>query len=80
MGMSRRASSATDPEKPDLFIGSVAVETPPFRRGAEHLELAFGLPTELGEVEQAYLFCAYEPIVPCCCDPARAPHERELAH
>jgi len=66
-----------DPEKPELFIGTIAVETPPFRRGAEHLEVAFGLPAELGEIVQAYLFCAYEPVEPCCHDPARAPHHRE---
>ena len=66
-----------DPDKPEMFIGTVAVETPPFRCGAEHLELAFGLPAELGEIVQAYLFCAYEPVEPCCHDPARAPHHRE---
>jgi hypothetical protein len=68
-----------DPEKPELFVGTVAVEAPLFRRGAESVELAFALPAEMGEIVQTYLFCAYEPIEPCCHDPARAPHDREPA-
>jgi hypothetical protein len=69
-----------DPEKSELFIGTVGVEIPPFRRGVEHVELAFGLPADLGELVQAYLFCAYEPIEQCCHDFTRAPRQKEAVH
>jgi hypothetical protein len=69
-----------DPDKSDLFVGTVVVEAPPFRRETESVELVFGLPGDMGEIVQIYLFCAYEPVEPCCHHPVLAPSEREPAH
>lgn len=60
-----------DPMKPELFIGTIAVETPAFRPGSDQIEFAFNLPRSLGDIEQAYLFCEYKTVQPCCCDPVQ---------
>ena len=61
-----------DTGHPHLFAGFIDIDTIAFQRGHEWLELDLHLPTEIGEVRQAYLFCRYEVVDPCCCEPAPA--------
>jgi hypothetical protein len=52
-------------EWPQLYSGTIDVDSHPFHRGADSYEVLFGFPAASGEIVKVYVFCRYA-IVPTC--------------
>jgi hypothetical protein len=61
-GSSARFVCRAAAEWPRLYSGMIDVEILPFRRDRESCEVRFGVPKDVGEIVQIYLFCRYEPV------------------